>query len=614
MVKLAQLNRNWRENTFVRCTRILSRSDRRKLIIVTAVQVFLSILDLIGVLLIGVLGALLVTGVQSREPGNRVNSILEIMHISGNTFQTQAAILGISAVILLVGRTVLSILFTRRILFFLSRRGAVISSRLISRLLAQPMLTVRSRTTQQTLYSVTSGVESVVLQVLATALSLVSDSAVLVVMISGLFIVDPTIAIGTFVVFAVTGFTLYQLMHVRARILGRRYYRLNVESNEKILEVFSSYRESVVRNRRDYYAREIGKMRMNLADTMAEVTFMPYISKYVIEVIVILGAVVIGAVQFLLQDATHAVATISVFIAAGTRIAPAVLRVQQSAVNIRVNLSKAEPTLELIEELGSAADIENTDDNVDVTHEGFVASINVNNVTMFYPNSTAPAVSDVSLSLPVGSLVAIVGPSGAGKTTIVDVILGVLTPDIGNVEVSGCSPLDAISKWPGAVAYVPQDVMISNGTIRENVALGYPPEAGTDDLVLSALHVANLDDYIAQLPNGIDSEVGERGANISGGQRQRLGIARAMFTKPHLLVLDEATSSLDGETEASISAAIHALRGSTTVVMIAHRLSTVRNADIVVYMAEGKVVATGAFDDLRQSVPNFDRQAKLMGL
>ena len=614
MVKLAQLNRNWRESTFVRCTRILSRSDRRKLIIITAVQVFLSILDLIGVLLIGVLGALLVTGVQSREPGNRVNSILEIMHISGNTFQTQAAILGISAVILLVGRTVLSILFTRRILFFLSRRGAVISSRLISRLLSQPMLTVRSRTTQETLYSVTSGVESVVLQVLATALSLVSDSAVLVVMISGLFIVDPTIAIGTFVVFAVTGFSLYQLMHVRARILGRRYYRLNVESNEKILEVFSSYRESVVRNRRDYYAREIGKMRMNLADTMAEVTFMPYISKYVIEVIVILGAVVIGAVQFLLQDATHAVATISVFIAAGTRIAPAVLRVQQSAVNIRVNLSKAEPTLELIEELGSAADIENTDDNVDVIHEGFVASININDVTMFYPNSTAPAVSGVSLSVPVGSLVAIVGPSGAGKTTIVDVILGVLTPDVGNVKVSGHSPLDAISKWPGAVAYVPQDVMISNGTIRENVALGYPPEAGTDDLVLSALQVANLDDYIAQLPNGIDSEVGERGANISGGQRQRLGIARAMFTKPHLLVLDEATSSLDGETEASISAAIHALRGSTTVVMIAHRLSTVRNADIVVYMAEGKVVATGAFDEVRQSVPNFDRQAKLMGL
>ena len=131
---------------------------------------------------------------------------------------------------------------------------------------------------------------------------------------------------------------------------------------------------------------------------------------------------------------------------------------------------------------------------------------------------------------------------------------------------------------------------------------------------MSALKVAHLGKFVSELPQGLDTPVGERGTKISGGQRQRLGIARAMFTKPHLLVLDEATSSLDGETEANISDAIHALRGSTTVVMIAHRLSTVRNADIVVYMADGKVVATGSFDEVRNAVPDFDRQAKLMGL
>ena len=131
---------------------------------------------------------------------------------------------------------------------------------------------------------------------------------------------------------------------------------------------------------------------------------------------------------------------------------------------------------------------------------------------------------------------------------------------------------------------------------------------------MSALKVAHLDKFVSELPQGLDTPVGERGTKISGGQRQRLGIARAMFTKPHLLVLDEATSSLDGETEANISDAIHALRGSTTVVMIAHRLSTVRNADIVVYMADGKVIATGSFGEVRNAVPDFDRQAKLMGL
>jgi ABC-type multidrug transport system fused ATPase/permease subunit len=161
---------------------------------------------------------------------------------------------------------------------------------------------------------------------------------------------------------------------------------------------------------------------------------------------------------------------------------------------------------------------------------------------------------------------------------------------------------------------VPQDIVISSGTIRENIALGYPIEEATDELIMRALKLAQLDEYVASLPDGIDTQVGERGTRISGGQRQRLGIARAMFTQPHLLVLDEATSSLDGETEASISNAIHALKGSTTVVIIAHRLSTIKNVDKVVYLSDGKIMATGTFDQVRNRVPNFDLQAKIMGL
>jgi ABC-type multidrug transport system fused ATPase/permease subunit len=207
-----------------------------------------------------------------------------------------------------------------------------------------------------------------------------------------------------------------------------------------------------------------------------------------------------------------------------------------------------------------------------------------------------------------------VGPSGAGKTTLIDVLLGVLNPDSGSVLISELPPLFAVAKWPGAVSYVPQDVLIAAGTIRENVALGYPAEEATDELVFNALRVAHMDEFVQTLPKGIDTQVGERGTQISGGQRQRLGIARAMFTRPQLLVLDEATSSLDSETESSISQSIYALRGSTTVVMIAHRLSTVRNADIVVYMKDGRVMASGSFEEVRAAVPDFDNQAKLMGL
>jgi ABC-type multidrug transport system fused ATPase/permease subunit len=164
------------------------------------------------------------------------------------------------------------------------------------------------------------------------------------------------------------------------------------------------------------------------------------------------------------------------------------------------------------------------------------------------------------------------------------------------------------------MAYVPQDVIIARGTVRENVALGFPENVASDELVWQAIRDAQLADFINTLPQGLDTEVGQRGARISGGQRQRLGIARAMFTRPKLLVLDEATSSLDGQTEADISAAIQGLHGSVTIVMIAHRLSTVLNADQVIYMANGSIISQGTFAEVRSAVPDFDSQAKLMGL
>ena len=603
-----------RNSLLSRAIRVLTRADRRKIIAITILQILMGGLDLLGVIAIGLLGALSVTGLQSSNPGNRVSAALKILHIQDATFQKQAVILGISAVVLLVGRTILSIFFTRRTLFFLSRRGAKISADLISRLLSQPLLIVQSRTTQETVYAVTTGVERIVLQVLATAVVWIADLALLAVMMIGLLVVDPITAISTFLVFLLVGYFLYKFMHVRAGNLGIENSMLSIKSNEKIVEVFASYRESVVRNRRDYYAREMGHLRYSLANTSAEMAFLPYVSKYVIETTVVVGAVLIGAAQFLFQDASHAIATLAIFLAAGTRIAPAVLRLQQGTITIKSGLGVGSPTLDLIEALGDAPMTENIDDTVDVIHEGFISEIAIADVSLTYPNKIAPAIAQVSLTIPAGTSIAFVGPSGAGKTTMIDVLLGVLNPDSGSVLVSGLPPLLAVAKWPGAVSYVPQDVVIAAGTIRENIALGYPMKEATDELVMGALRVAHLDEFVASLPDGIDTQVGERGARISGGQRQRLGIARAMFTRPHLLVLDEATSSLDGETEASISDAIHALRGSTTVVIIAHRLSTVRNADKVVYLSNGKVLATGTFEEVRKAVPDFDHQAKIMGL
>lgn len=597
-----------------RSIRILPHSDRRKIVAVVALQIALAFLDLLGVAAIGVVGALAVTGVQSLQPGNRVSEVLNFIGLANSSFQTQVAILALSASIILVFRTIISIMIIRRIFFFLSRRGAMISSNLISRLLSQSLIEVQSRSTQETLYALTGGVTAITLGVLGTTITIIADSALLLIMIIALFVVDPLIAVTSFVFFGALGYALYHQMNVKAHRLGYMNSELNVVSSEKIVEVLHSYRELVVRNRRNFYAREIQKIRLDLADVLAEIQFMPNVSKYVIESGMILGAVVISGIQFALQDARHAVATLAVFLAAGTRIAPAIMRLQQSLIQLKNGIGAALPTLSLIDSLANAREVPEVEDSLDTTHFGFRSRVELNAVTFSYPSHKTYALDSVDLKVEEGQSIAIVGSSGAGKTTIVDVLLGVLNPGAGSVLISGLTPLEAITKWPGSISYVPQDISILNGTIRQNVGMGYPKQIATDQLVWEALEIAKLEDFVRTLPLGLETEVGEKGTKMSGGQRQRLGIARAMFTKPKLLVLDEATSSLDGQTESDISDAIRELHGSVTILMIAHRLSTVRHSDRVVYVSKGQIVTYGTFEEVRSRIPDFDQQAKLMGL
>jgi ABC-type multidrug transport system fused ATPase/permease subunit len=176
------------------------------------------------------------------------------------------------------------------------------------------------------------------------------------------------------------------------------------------------------------------------------------------------------------------------------------------------------------------------------------------------------------------------------------------------------SPLEAIENWPGAIGYVPQDVVTLNATIKENVIFGYSADEVPEVLINHALRKAHLFDHVSGLENGVNSYVGDKGTKLSGGQRQRLGIARALVSQPKLLILDEATSSLDGKSEADISDSINEFRGEVTTIVIAHRLSTIRTADKVIYMNKGRIEFEGTFDEVRQNVPEFDNQAKLMGL
>lgn len=599
-------------NEIIRSIEILPKGDRKKISFVLMIQIVMGLMDLLGIALIGVLGSLAVTGVQSQNPTGKVLSFINFFGLSENSFQTQAAILGSAAVFVLVSRTVLSVIFTRRILYFLSSRAAIISTRLSEYLFSRDLLTVQQKSNQEVIYSLTTGVNVITVGIIGTLVNAFSDLTLLVIMMSGLFFVDAPVALITILMFGSLGLVLYRVLHKRAQRLGENDADLSISSTELITELLLSYREATVRNRRSHYSKVLETRRRELADTLAEIAFMPFISKYIIETAVILGALAISASQFIAKDASHAVATLSIFMAAGTRIAPAVLRVQQSAVTIKGSIGAAGPTLDLLDAM-QVSDLSETKDPFS-NSEIFENVASIRGAYFKYPGKESFAVRDINLDINSGTINAIVGPSGAGKTTLVDLILGVIKTDSGEILVSNLSPAEAVKVWPGCISYVPQEISIFKGTLRHNIALGFPEDYFSDEEILEALNVSQLSNFVAELPYGLDTAIGEAGFRLSGGQRQRIGIARALITKPKLLIMDEATSALDGETELSISKSIQELKGKVSIVLIAHRLSTVRNADKVIYMENGEILAVGKFEEVRSKVENFNNQANLMGL
>jgi ABC-type multidrug transport system fused ATPase/permease subunit len=333
------------------------------------------------------------------------------------------------------------------------------------------------------------------------------------------------------------------------------------------------------------------------------------VSKYIVELTVVFGGLIIGTLQFLREDSARAVATITLFVAASARIAPAILRIQQSIVGIRVNFAACESTLELDKSL---APFSKSQDKIIGKPQAFPElAVSVMGVGIKFPNFE---LKNLDFKIPHSSFVALVGPSGSGKTTLADLLMGILTPTSGSVLFNEHDAKDVAQIYPGIIGYVPQEVHVIRGTLRDNILFGFKDSEFSDDEIWSALGIASLEESFSNSPLGLDLVIGDGHSVLSGGQKQRLGIARAILTKPRLIVLDEATSALDAETEESITKSLEKLRPTTSIVIIAHRLSTVRNADLIIYLEEGEVRAIGTFTELRGQIPNFDNQAKLMGL
>ena len=593
---------------------LLEKKDRFKLFAVLIVNTFLAFLDLFGVALIGITSAILIRGLQGLTAGDQVSRFLEILNLDGLPQRNLLILLGSTAITFFILKTILSVFFLRKTLRYMSIRNSQISSSLVSKMLNRPVEKIFRKSIQHQIYNVTGGVENLVTGVVTGLVVIASDLVLLLVILSGLMLVDPITSVGTFFMFTGIAFLLYFLLHKRVVVLNTKSAYQGIYFNQKVSEGINSFRDLFIKGGREFYVNEMRKTKMQLAGYDAEIRFIPNISKYTIEISVILGIAIIAGIQFYLFDSNRAIAVISVFLAASTRIAPAIVRVQQNLIGVKSSLSAAKPTFDLIDELNDVKELDKTETLITINHKDFSPRVDLKDLKFTYSEAMNDTIQDISLEIDSGRFVALVGPSGGGKSTLIDLILGLLAPSSGSITISGLAPVDAIKKWPGSIGYVPQDVFIENSTVKENICLGFNPELVPDDLVWQALELADLSGFVKGLEGQLSYRISDAGKNLSGGQRQRLGIARALLTKPKIVIFDEATSALDAETENRVSESILKLTGDCTVIFIAHRLSVVRSADMIYYIDKGRIVNQGTFEELRKLNADFNNQANFMGI
>ena len=592
---------------------VLSISAKKKLLLSGFSLCLLGVLDLIGVGFVAIIATVTLNAVNNKPIPDKLGKYLQIFHINQNSIYKTVFILTSVMVILFTVRSLISIYLTTKIFKFLAHQSNVLTNTFLARLLNQDLISLRKYTSQEILFGSTTGLNASVVGLNGLIITTGADIFLSFIMIIAVVIYSPIIAICSILIFSLVSILLYSLLNTRIRSISQKSTQANIDSNMKILEVLDTYRESVVRNTRKNYISKITELRSEISESIAAQAILPNISKYAMELTVILGAVGVAAIQFILFDANQAIAGLSLFVAVGSRISPAFLRIQQNILSFRLNQTWADVTIRIFDQLPNEKN-DHEQSSKTLEHALFNPEIEMENVSFKYEQNNDFSINNVNLKIAAGTFVAVVGSSGSGKTTFIDLLLGILNPDTGTIRISGDAPSTVHSKWPGLIAYVPQDVVIINDTLFENIALGFPYSSINEAKIIDCLRLAHLEKVVNDLPLKLYEKLGEKGSRLSGGQRQRVGIARALYTSPKILVLDEATSSLDSESEQEINNSIKELKGKLTLIVIAHRLPSVINADLVVYIENGKIAATGTFEEVRNKSKTFNTQATLMGL
>lgn len=427
------------------------------------------------------------------------------------------------------------------------------------------------------------------MQVVLYSLELVAELAVCFVLVVYLLFVSKSITIIVLglLVFCVGSFLLFTRKY--SRRLGQDNQGYQGKIYQWMNQALGGIKEIKILGRESFFTDEYYQYYAKFARGLRVARTISIIPKYVVEAVAISGLLVAIIVKLLFGEAdmVYYIPQLTVFAVAAFRLMPSVGRINEHATNTLYAL----PSVDLVyHDLTEIADYVAKQDNEVKEYWNLQKGIEVQHVTYYYPDTDEPVIDDASLFIEKGKTVAFIGASGAGKTTMVDVILGLLTPQKGKVCADGINVHEKPKTFHAQVGYIPQVIYLSDDTIRNNIAFGVKEEEIDEQAVRCAVEKAQLTEFIDSLPYGLDTIVGDRGVRLSGGQRQRIGIARALYHDPEILVLDEATSALDNETEAAVMEAIEHLQGMKTMIIIAHRLTTIRNVDVIYEVGDGKVV------------------------
>jgi len=567
---------------------------RRRYLLVLFAQMAASLLDLLGVLLVGITVVL----VYSVPSGGQVPSVVEAAvdraGLADVPVASLAVLTGAAAAVLLLGKSALNAYMTHRIFRFLARQQARVAARLARAWFARDAVRVHACSDIEVEEALVMSTYFATTGLLGPAAVSVAEGSVLVVLSAALIVLDPVAALLAGATFAVVALGVHRVLGRWAHALGRESVDRSVGGRRHLRHGLDSYRELRVGRRLgfeiDAFCADVAAVARTRADTL----YINNVPKIAYEAALVIGATVVVAWQAAQGGLVSALALLAVFLTAAARLLPTMVRLQGQVVTMKSAVAQAELAFDLARHEPAAAPSE-----VDLgcavpqmAYPDFVPAIDVEDVSLTYAGAAHPALRQVSVRIEPGASLVLVGPTGAGKSTLVDVILGVIAPDQGSVAIGGVPPAHAQAQWPGAIAYMPQHSTLWDGSVRANVAVGLPAEQVRDDDVWRALEQAHLADDVRRR-GGLDAEIGSSGRALSGGQRQRLGIARALYSRPSLLVLDEATSALDEETERLIGSMLDELRGEVTVLAVAHRRSTIERASRVAELREGRVVYLG---------------------